>query len=116
MTNQQPFMQPIIQSGNSGQAVSSLTIFNPPASQIEQQTSSKLAPINLEQHPFFLLRRQRPLLSNYNVIPDEKRFRLIEMVVNRHMRVKEASQILNINYQTAKSILRRFNKAGAIYR
>ena len=32
------------------------------------------------------------------------------------MRVKEASQILNINYQTAKSILRRFNKSGAMHR
>jgi transposase len=32
------------------------------------------------------------------------------------MKVKEASQILNINYQTAKSILRRFNKSGAIFR
>jgi hypothetical protein len=32
------------------------------------------------------------------------------------MKVKEASQILAINYQTAKSILRRFNKSGVIYR
>jgi hypothetical protein len=38
-----------------------------------------------------MLRKARPLLNNYKVIPDEKRFRLIEMVINRHMKVKEAS-------------------------
>jgi len=37
-------------------------------------------------------------LNNYNVIPDEKRFRLIEMVIHRQMKVKEASEILKINY------------------
>ena len=71
---------------------------------------------NNPQQTLFILKRQRPLLNNYNVIPDEKRFRLIEMVNHRRMKVKEASQILNINYQTAKSILRRFSKSGAIYR
>jgi hypothetical protein len=43
-------------------------------------------------------KRSRPLLNNYNVIPDDKRFNLIDMVLVKKMRVKDAAQILNINY------------------
>jgi len=34
------------------------------------------------------------------------------MILDEHMRIKDAATALNINYQTAKSIIRRFRAAG----
>jgi hypothetical protein len=90
----------------SAQPQSTSAASSGPAMQIQtaQEGNFKIGSItshdedNNPQQTLFIFKRQRPLLNNYNVIPDEKRFRLIEMVIHRHMKVKEASQILNINY------------------
>ena len=58
---------------------------------------------------------ERPVYLHRNLISDDSRFRLIEMVIHRRLKVKEASIILGINYQTAKSILRRFKNTGTFY-
>jgi transposase len=50
------------------------------------------------------------------VIPDERRYQLIKFVVFENVRVKEAAGALGINYQTAKSILRRYHMTGEITR
>lgn len=66
--------------------------------------------------PNGIKKKNRPLLSSYNVISEEKRFQLIQFVIIQKMKVKDASQYLKINYQTAKSILRRYHLTGEISR
>jgi len=61
-------------------------------------------------------KKNRPLLSSYQVISDDQRFKLIKLVIFENIRVKDASEALGINYQTAKSILRRYHKTGEINR
>jgi transposase len=53
-------------------------------------------------------KKTRPRFKAYNCITIERRSRLISMINDDSMRIKDAATELNINYQTAKSIIRRF--------
>jgi molybdenum-dependent DNA-binding transcriptional regulator ModE len=53
--------------------------------------------------------------KKYDSINTEKRKRLLQKVEGR-MGVKQASEELGINYQTAKSIIRRYRLSGKIER
>jgi len=50
----------------------------------------------------------------YKFVPREMRHRLIEMVEIEKVPIKEASEILQINKATAKSIVRLFKMTGRI--
>jgi hypothetical protein len=46
----------------------------------------------------FVKKKNRPLLSSYQVISDEQRYRLIKLVVIEAIRVKDAAEAIGINY------------------
>jgi hypothetical protein len=49
-------------------------------------------------------------------VSSEKRYELVQFVYKHNLGIKEASVRVNINYQTAKSIIRRFRQTGKIER
>ena len=61
-------------------------------------------------------RKGRPHFLAYNSVSSEMRFKLLSLLTIEKISVKEASDKLNINYQTAKSIIRRFKITGRIER
>lgn len=67
-----------------------------------------------EKHNAFERRRLRPKLNQYRFVSSEKRTRLINLIEVEHMGIKEASQRLQLNYSTAKSILRKYRHTGKI--
>ncbi|TNV84150.1 hypothetical protein FGO68_gene4932 [Halteria grandinella] len=54
--------------------------------------------------------------QSYHAITTRKRLELLQLLDEKRMRIKEAAHALNINYQTAKSIIRRYRATGKITR
>ena len=54
------------------------------------------------------VKRKRKSLINYNKIKNNNRRKLIEMVTFQEIPLRKASEILGINYSTAKTIVRIF--------
>ena len=63
-----------------------------------------------------LKRRRRPNTVDYSFVPAEKRLKLVMMVEREDYRIKDASDSLNLNYSTAKSIIRLYRQTGIINR
>ena len=51
---------------------------------------------------------------NYVSLSVERRRELIEAVLEQEIPIKEASQLLDINYSTAKHIIKLYKKTGQI--
>jgi transposase len=58
------------------------------------------------------LRRTSERLQSYNFVSPDTRVTLIRMVEVEKVRIKVASTKLDINYSTAKSIIRKFRHTG----
>lgn len=56
------------------------------------------------------------MLISYGCVATSKRYQLIELVYKQNVGIKEAAEQIGINYQTAKSIIRRFRQTGKIER
>ncbi len=56
------------------------------------------------------------MLLHYGAVTTEKRFELVRLIYEENLGIKEASQSMGVNYQTAKSIIRRFRQTGKIER
>ena len=55
-----------------------------------------------------------PSKRSYIPVNLEKRQRLIKAVNDHGLTIKEAAQILNINYSTAKHIVKFYKKTGGV--
>ncbi|TNV86594.1 hypothetical protein FGO68_gene9911 [Halteria grandinella] len=85
-----------------------------PGQKVDEGKRSEDSLPKLGPPPIVPKKKNRPLLSSYMVIPDERRYQLIKYVIFENIRVKDAAGALGINYQTAKSILRRYHLTGEI--
>ena len=54
--------------------------------------------------------------NKYDKIDSDKRRQLMNLVKKHNYSIKDASQMLNINYSTAKTILQLYKKVGRIDR
>ena len=74
--------------------------------------------LQIEQDLIYLMQKGKLISAkkNFTNVSNFKRRKLIEMVYINNYSVLEASRILDINYSTAKGILRIFRKERRIHK
>ena len=51
---------------------------------------------------------------SYNLLSDEKRYQLVDMITNKSMKVSEAAAYYGLNYMTVKNIISIYRNEGRI--
>jgi transposase len=69
----------------------------------------------LAQVPSQMMEPPKPIRNKKSKdVPLSTQQNLVDLVVNRQQSIKEASQIINIHYSTARKIMSRFRKEGRL--
>ena len=76
----------------------------------QREIESAMEEIHLERELNYNTAKSLKIKRDYHRIPDNLRQRLIEMIAENQMTIKDAARKLRINYSTAKNIVKIHNQ------